>query len=37
MYRREDLDFKHPNTPGLWGPSHIVYSIDQETWAEYGC
>lgn len=37
MYRREDLDFKHPNTPGLCGPSHIVYSIDQETWAEYGC
>ena len=36
MKRREDLDFEHPNTPGWWGQSHIVYSIDQETWAEYG-
>ena len=37
MNRREDLDFEHPNTEGWWGQSHIVYSIDQETWAEYGC
>ena len=36
MKRREDLDFEHPNTPGWWGQSHIVYSIGQETWAEYG-
>jgi RimJ/RimL family protein N-acetyltransferase len=36
MKRREDLDFEHPNTPGWWGQSHLVYSIDQETWAEYG-
>jgi RimJ/RimL family protein N-acetyltransferase len=37
MHRREDLDFEHPNTPGWWGQPHIVYSIDQATWAEYGC
>jgi hypothetical protein len=36
MKRREDLDFQHPNTPGWWGQPHIVYSIDQATWAEYG-
>ena len=36
MKRRRDLDFDHPNTPGWWGQSHIVYSIDQATWAEYG-
>jgi RimJ/RimL family protein N-acetyltransferase len=36
MQRREDLDFDHPNTPGWWGQSHIVYSIGQATWAEYG-
>jgi RimJ/RimL family protein N-acetyltransferase len=36
MNRREDLDFEHPNTPGWWGQSHIVYSIDRATWAEYG-
>jgi RimJ/RimL family protein N-acetyltransferase len=36
MQRRDDLDFVHPNTPGWWGQSHIVYSIDQATWAEYG-
>lgn len=36
MKRRRDLDFDHPNTPGWWGQSHIVYSIDQTTWAEYG-
>lgn len=36
MKRREDLDFEHPNTPDWWGQSHIVYSIDQATWAEYG-
>jgi hypothetical protein len=36
MKRRADLDFDHPNTPGWWGQSHIVYSIDQATWAEYG-
>ena len=36
MKRRGDLDFGHPNTPGWWGQSHIVYSIDQATWAEYG-
>jgi RimJ/RimL family protein N-acetyltransferase len=37
MKRRDDLDFEHPNTEGWWGQPHIVYSIDQETWAEYGC
>jgi len=37
MKRREDLDFEHPKTPGWWGQSHIVYSIDQVAWAEYGC
>ena len=37
MKRREDLDFEHPNTPGWGGQRHIVYSIDQVTWAEYGC
>ena len=36
MKRRGDLDFDHPNTPGWWGQRHIVYSIDQATWAEYG-
>jgi RimJ/RimL family protein N-acetyltransferase len=36
MKRRSDLDFDHPNTPGWWGQPHIVYSIDQRTWAEYG-
>ena len=36
MKRRGDLDFDHPNTPGWWGRSHIVYSIDQATLAEYG-
>ena len=36
MNRRTDLDFDHPNTPGWWGQPHIVYSIDQGTWAEYG-
>jgi RimJ/RimL family protein N-acetyltransferase len=36
MKRREDLDFQHPSTPGWWGQRHIVYSIDQATWAEYG-
>ena len=36
MNRREDLDFDHPNTPGWWGQPHVVYSIDQATWAEYG-
>jgi RimJ/RimL family protein N-acetyltransferase len=36
MHRRGDLDFDHPNTPGWWGQRHIVYSIDQATWAEYG-
>ena len=36
MKRREDLDFEHPNTPGWWGQSHIVYSINQATLAEYG-
>ena len=36
MKRRADLDFDHPNTPEWWGQPHIVYSIDQATWAEYG-
>jgi hypothetical protein len=36
MYRQEDLDLDHPNTPGCLGQPHIVYSIDRATWAEYG-
>lgn len=37
MLRREDLDFVHPGTPGWHGAPHLVYSLTNEQWREYGC
>ncbi len=37
MRRRKDLDFVHPGTPGWHGAPHLVYSLTQEQWREYGC
>lgn len=36
MNRREDLDFVHPGTPGWHGAPHLVYSLTNEQWREYG-
>lgn len=37
MHRRQDLDFVHPGTPGWHGAPHLVYSLTNQQWREYGC
>jgi len=36
MHRRVDLDFVHPGTPGWHGAPHLVYSLTNQQWREYG-
>ncbi len=36
LHRREDLDFVHPGTPGWQGAPHLVYSLTNQQWREYG-